>query len=311
MFIELHNIRYNVSPRGSMKKPEIFVIQPFSKATEGVYELIASAAAKANASVFRADSISAGASIVDSIHRAIKDAPLLIADVTDANPNVMYKVGLAQAQKKPLILIAGSSRTIPFDFAGFLVLIYDLVKPKEFVNRLALAIQGAIQKPDTYVLDFLSLEKERKRKPNVFISYSHSDRDFLDRLIVHLKPLEREGLIDLWVDTRLRAGDRWKKEIEKALTRATVAILLVSADFLASDFITNNELPPILRRAEEQGTRIIPLIVKPCRFMRDKNLRHFQAVNNPDESLIQLSTGKQEAYYDAVAEEVEKTLQRG
>lgn len=294
-----------------MKKPQIFVIQSFSKATEGVYDLIASAAAKANSSVYRADSISAGANIVESIHRAIQESPLLIADITDANPNVMYEVGLAQAQKKPLILIASSSRAIPFDLAGIRVLIYDIHDPMEFIDRLSRTIQEAIKEPDPYVFEFLSIEEDRKRRPNVFISYSHSDRDYLDRLLVHLKPLEREGLIDLWVDTRLRAGDRWKKEIEKALLRATVAVLLVSADFLASDFITDNELPPILRNAEEQGTRIIPLIVKPCRFTRDKNLRHFQAINDPSESLIQLSSGQQEAYYDAVAAEVEKTLQRG
>jgi hypothetical protein len=294
-----------------MRKPQIFVIQSFSKATEGVYDLIASAAAKANASVYRADSISAGANIVESIHRAIQEAQLLIADVTDANPNVMYEVGFTRAQKKPLLLIASSSRAIPFDLAGVRVLIYDIRDPREFIDRLSRTIQEAIKEPDPYVFEFLSIEEDRKKRPNVFVSYSHSDREYLDRLLVHLKPLEREGLIDLWVDTRLRAGDRWKKEIEKALARATVAVLLVSADFLASDFITDNELPPILRKAEEQGTRIIPLIVKPCRFARDKHLRHFQAINDPNESLIQLSSGQQEAYYDSVAAEVEKTLQRG
>ena len=78
-----------------MKKPQIFVIQSFSKATEGVFDLIASAAAKANASVYRADSISAGASITENIHRAIQDSPLLIADIIDANPNVMRIKGSA------------------------------------------------------------------------------------------------------------------------------------------------------------------------------------------------------------------------
>jgi len=292
-----------------MKQTQIFVIQPFEKAAAGVFDLIASAAAKANASVFRADSIVAGANIVESIHQAIKTSALLIADVTNANPNVMYEVGFAQAQQKPLILIATSSRAIPFDLAGIRVLIYDLLTPVEFIDRLTLSIQQALKNPNAFVLTEASAEREKR--PNVFLSYSHSDRDYLDRLLIHLKPLEKEGLIDLWVDTRLRAGDRWKKEIEKALTRATVAILLVSADFLASDFITDNELPPILRNAEEKGTRIIPIIVKPCRFTRDKNLRHFQAINDPKDALILLSEGDQEKHYDAVAAEVEKTLQRG
>src|SRR6218665_3206938 len=88
---------------------------------------------------------------------------------------------------------------------------------------------------------------------HIFISYSHKDAEYLERLLVHLKPLERDGLIDTWVDTRLLAGDRWKKEIDAALKKARVAVLLVSADFLASDFIINNELPPLLKAAEEQG----------------------------------------------------------
>jgi len=115
----------------------------------------------------------------------------------------------------------------------------------------------------------------------------------------------------LWVDTRLRAGDRWRKEIEKALGRATVAILMVSADFLASDFITNNELPPLLKSAEERGVRILPLIVKPCRFARDASLRHFQAINDPKNSLALLPQGEQEVLYDQVAAEVERWLRRG
>lgn len=89
-----------------------------------------------------------------------------------------------------------------------------------------------------------------------------------------------------------------------------MAILLVSADFLASDFITDNELPPLLKNAEEKGTRILPLIVKPCRFARDKNLRHFQAVNDPKHSLALLRQGDQEVLYDQVAAEVERSLQR-
>ena len=140
----------------------------------------------------------------------------------------------------------------------------------------------------------------------IFISYSHKDREYLERLLIHLKPLEKEGLIDVWADTRLRAGDQWCTEIEQALDRASVAILLVYADFLASDFISENELPPILRKAQGQGTRIIPVIVKPCRFARDKNLNQFQSFNPPDETVVRMTHGKQEKLYAALAEEVER-----
>jgi hypothetical protein len=51
-------------------------------------------------------------------------------------------------------------------------------------------------------------------KSYVFICYSHKDQEYLDRLLIHLKPLEKEGLIDVWADTRLRAGDKWRAEIQ-------------------------------------------------------------------------------------------------
>lgn len=294
----------------SNNRHQIFVIQPFDKSAEGIYNLIRAAAASTNANVIRADSVvDAGADIVSGIAASIQAASLLIADVTNANPNVMYEVGFARAQNKPFLLIASSSRSIPFDLARVRVVIYDSANPDEFVERLSKSIVEALKTPSAFL--FEQAAAEREKNPNVFISYSHSDRDYLDRLLVHLKPLEKEGLIDLWVDTRLRAGDRWKKEIEKALNRATVAILLVSADFLASDFITDNELPPLLRNAEEKGTRIVPLIVKPCRFTRDKHLRHFHAINDPNQSIVLLPSGEREVLYDKVAMEVEGSLQRG
>ncbi|CAD5374848.1 hypothetical protein RA210_U70164 [Rubrivivax sp. A210] len=143
---------------------------------------------------------------------------------------------------------------------------------------------------------------------HVFISYSHRDSAYLERLMVHLKPLHKQGVIDPWVDTRLQAGDKWKKEIEKALQRARVAVLLVSADFLASDFIIENELPPLLHTAENKGTLIIPVILKPCRYTRDKNLREFQAINSPDEPLSLVDENERELVYDTISQRIEDTL---
>ena len=139
----------------------------------------------------------------------------------------------------------------------------------------------------------------------IFISYSHRDKPFLDRLMVHLKPLEKQGLIDPWADTRLLVGDSWKKEIEKALKGAKVGILLISADFLASDFIISNEMQPLLQSAKDEGTLILPVILKPCRFLRDKNLRKFHAVNAPEEPLSLLDENERELIYDTIAQRIE------
>jgi len=289
----------------------LFVIQSTRESSENVLLLVGAAAAQAGVAVLRVDSVVGldTSNITESVHQIIITATLVLADVTDASPHIMYEVGYAQAQNKPLILIAGSSRSIPFDLASVRVLIYDVASPDEFVQRLSKMITQALEMPEEFL--FAKVAAESAKRPKVFISYSHSDAEYLDRLLVHLKPLERDGLIDLWVDTRLRAGDKWRKEIEKALRRATVAVLLVSADFLASDFIADNELPPLLRNAEERGTRVVPLIVKPCRFARDINLRHFQAVNDPRRALVLLSDGEQEVIYDQVAAEIEEWMKNG
>src|SRR4051794_40318376 len=91
---------------------------------------------------------------------------------------------------------------------------------------------------------------------HVFVSYSHKDQKWLDRVRVHLRPSVREGLLDLWDDSRINAGADWRAEITNALSRARVAILLVSADFLASDFIIHEELPPLLDGAATNGVVI-------------------------------------------------------
>jgi len=139
----------------------------------------------------------------------------------------------------------------------------------------------------------------------VFISYSHLDQEHLARLLVHLRPIEREGRLDLWVDTRLRAGDEWEEEIRAAIARCTVAILLISADFLASEFIIMGELQPILREAQSRGVRVVSLILKPCRFSREPELQRFQAINAPSEPLISCTETRREELFDEVAKQIE------
>ena len=100
----------------------------------------------------------------------------------------------------------------------------------------------------------------------VFVSYSHQDKKWLKRLQIHLKPLVRAGDIDLWDDTRIRPGADWKAEIDCALTAAGVAVLLVSADFLASDFCYDVEMARALERHQQGTARVVPVILRPCEW---------------------------------------------
>ena len=147
-----------------------------------------------------------------------------------------------------------------------------------------------------------------KKRNKVFISYSHQDVDWLRRLRVHLKPLEDERQVEIWDDTKIAPGSRWREEITRAVDSAKVAILLVSADFLASDYIKDNELPPLLVAAKEEGAIILPVILSPSRFVRTASLSHFQAVNDPAKPLVGMSRNEQEAVLVKVSEAVEASL---
>jgi tetratricopeptide (TPR) repeat protein len=100
--------------------------------------------------------------------------------------------------------------------------------------------------------------------PKVFISYSHKDEAWKERLQTQLAVLETQGLLSVWEDRQIAAGDGWYPEIERSIKSAHVAILLISADFLSSKFIQGKEIPPLLERRKQDGLRVIPLILKPC-----------------------------------------------
>lgn len=148
---------------------------------------------------------------------------------------------------------------------------------------------------------------QKVNRDKVFISYSHSDKEWLDRLQIHIKPYERKGIIEPWDDTKIKVGSQWKDEIKKALDSAKVAVLLVSADFIASDFITENELKPLLVAAKNEGTIILPIIIKPCAYS-ESELETFQSVNSPSQPLCGMTDYEQEQVLATGAQRIKKAL---
>jgi len=113
-------------------------------------------------------------------------------------------------------------------------------------------------------------------RPTIFISYSHQDEAWKDRLTKHLRTLEAEGVLEVWDDRKISAGAIWASEIEEAISRSAVAILLVSADFLTSSFILEKEVPHLIRQRTSGHLRIIPVIVHPCPWQEIKWLSSMQ-----------------------------------
>jgi hypothetical protein len=125
----------------------------------------------------------------------------------------------------------------------------------------------------------------------IFISYSRKDKKWLTMLQTMLKPLAKNLSVEIWDDTKIETGQLWKAEIEQALARACVAILLVSPDFLASDFIAEQELPPLLQAAEQRGLSVVCLHISHC-LHEETEIGKYKAVNDPNQTLDLLSSGE-------------------
>lgn len=165
---------------------------------------------------------------------------------------------------------------------------------------------GPVPPPSRHQEEAMASSPSTRTK--VFISYSHADKRWLERLERHLKPLIREGYLDCWDDTHIRPGDDWQQEIRTALDTAQAAVLLISADFFASDFIDETELPPLLTAAQAKGVRVLPVILSASRFARDPNLARFQAINSPDRPLNKMPEGEQEEVLERLAQAIESAI---
>jgi hypothetical protein len=114
---------------------------------------------------------------------------------------------------------------------------------------------------------------------NIFISYSHKDRKLFEEFNTMLAPAVMGGRLDVWHDQQLPPGARWKEEIEKALASARIAVLLVSQNFLASRFIMQQELPPLLDAARRNGVVIFWIYLSSCLYEQTE-IASYQAAHD-------------------------------
>ena len=152
-------------------------------------------------------------------------------------------------------------------------------------------------------------QNEPPSRTRLFISYSQLDRFYVDRLLVHLRPLQRQGLVDIWDDSKIRTGYDWQSEISDALESAGAAVLIVSADFAASGFIVENELPVLLESNKKKGLKLFPVIVGHISVsMHKTGILKFQAINKPDRPLNSLPDHEREKLLADLATRIYEAL---
>jgi hypothetical protein len=139
-------------------------------------------------------------------------------------------------------------------------------------------------------------------RDKIFISYSHLDRKLFDEFKTMMAPASWQGL-KLWDDTQIPPGAQWKAEIEKALASARIAVLLASRNFLASDFIVKQELPPLLKAAREEGVTIFWICLGAC-LVANTEIATYQAAHNISQPLDSLPKAKRQVVLKEICEKL-------
>jgi hypothetical protein len=145
---------------------------------------------------------------------------------------------------------------------------------------------------------------DRADARKIIISYSQKDHQWLALLRTHLALLENQQLITLWDDTQITAGMQTQQAMSSALASADSALLLVSANFLASDVIMGYELPQIFQRHSRGRFALLPLLLSPCLYS-ESPLGQYQPLN-PNSPLSMLPPPKQDDVLVRVAREIQK-----
>jgi len=142
-----------------------------------------------------------------------------------------------------------------------------------------------------------------------FVSFAHDDVEDLKALRRHLTPVIRGRVLEVWDDGRLSGGQQWSQEIEQAIARSRIFVLLLTPSFLASDYILEKELPAIRRSWESPGTLVLPILLRNC-FWRHV-VAALQVIPTDDSGKVRAiySWRRREDAFQRAAEQVDKALE--
>jgi small GTP-binding protein len=214
---------------------------------------------------------------------------------------------LAQGKRSGVIIL---SRIGDFQTTSYAVSLFDLALTLYAIplGHPAFApLRKALHRQWEETLSGMEEEAQEPRPLKLFISYSHKDEEFKDKLVTMLAGLQRRGVVDVWQDRRIEAGDEWYQAIQDAMNECDMALLLVSDDFIASRFIQEEELTRLLQRRQEEGLRVVPIIVRPCPWQSEPVLKDLQALPKDGKPVITFSkgTGARDRVWTAIAQAIE------
>ena len=240
--------------------------------------------------------------------------------------NRIYNDKPSGSQFIPILLLPGSEPAhIPNPVQGhsrYALATFDLSDPQYKSLYRHLTGQPATREPDLGPIQILPPEprpqpspgplppsggptvtpvqvEEVLIRPRIFISYSHRDKRWLEDFRSHIQPLIRGGHIDPWDDRQIAPGQEWHKEITKAIEAADIAVLLVSPDFLNSEFIANEELPRLLA-----GRKTVFWIAIRHSNYAETPIAKYQCANATDSPLASLSKSNRDKAWVGISKKL-------
>ncbi len=207
-----------------------------------------------------------------------------------------YLIYRALEQQEPIYILLTQVHSLPPDLCEAIDQELQAQGAQPFFDTLAPVVS---RKHPT-----ISFSPTTKKVSKVFISCSHEDQRWSDRLAVHLKALENVGELEVWDDKKIAPGESWRDHILNVINEVNVAVVLISADYLSSEFVARYEIPHLLREREEGKLKIIPVLLRSCAWRMVPWLSSLELRPRDGKPLTQHRFLEREEIFSEITEEI-------